>query len=130
MAILLRQPFAYLPLLEDALRRGGVPAFFSRGTSRPDPAGRAFLALLACAAEGLSASRFAEYLSLGEAPAPDPSGAPPPVVEVPWVEPASDDQLVFKSLEPASGATPAAPRAGPDAADARPPGSDCWSTPR
>ena len=118
MAILLRQPFAYLPLLEDALRRGGVPAFFSRGTSRPDPAGRAFLALLACAAEGLSASRFAEYLSLGEAPAPDPSGAPPPVVEVPWVEPASDDQLVFKSLEPASGATPARPT-GPHPADPR-----------
>ncbi|HEX2463747.1 MAG TPA: PD-(D/E)XK nuclease family protein [Thermoanaerobaculia bacterium] len=109
MAILLRQPFAYLPLLEDALRRGGVPAFFSRGTSRPDPAGRAFLALLACAAEGLSASRFSEYLSLGEAPAPDPSGAPPPVVEVPWVEPASDDQLVFKSLEPARDAAPPAP---------------------
>jgi ATP-dependent helicase/nuclease subunit B len=103
MAILLRQPSAYLPLLEDALRRGGVPAFFSRGTSRPDPAGRAFLALLACAAEGLSASRFAEYLSLGEAPDPGPTGAPPPVEEVPWVEPESDDQLVFKSLVPVAG---------------------------
>jgi RecB family exonuclease len=112
MAILLRQPGAYLPLLEDALRRGGVPAFFSHGTSRPDPAGRAFLALLACAAEGLSASRFAEYLSLGEAPAPDPVGAPPPVVEVPWVEPSSDDQLVFKTLEPAPAAVPS-PAPGP-----------------
>jgi RecB family exonuclease len=106
MAILLRQPSAYLPLLEDALRRAGVSAFWSRGTSRPDPAGRAFLALLACAAEGLSASRFAEYLSLGEAPDPDPSGAPPPVEEVPWVEPGTDDQLVFKSLVPAPGAAP------------------------
>jgi RecB family exonuclease len=104
IAILLRQPTAYLPLLEDALRRGGVPAWFSRGTSRPDPGGRAFLALLACAAEGLTASRFSEYLSLGEAPDPGPTGAPPPVEEVPWVEPASDDQLVFKSLVPVGGA--------------------------
>jgi CRISPR/Cas system-associated exonuclease Cas4 (RecB family) len=34
------------------------------------PEGRAFLALLACAREGLSARAFAEYLSLGVAPAP------------------------------------------------------------
>ena len=45
----------------------------SRSTSpaapvQPDPAGRAFLALLACLDEGLSARRFAEYLSLGETP--------------------------------------------------------------
>jgi CRISPR/Cas system-associated exonuclease Cas4 (RecB family) len=118
MAILLRQPSAYLPLLEDALRRGGVPAWFSRGTSRPDPAGRAFLALLACAAEGLSASRFAEYLSLGEAPAPDSSGAPPPVEEVPWVEPRPDDQLVFKSLVPT--ATPAATSSAGDSGQTLP----------
>src|SRR5262249_3902349 len=44
------------------------PAYFDRGTRRPDPAGRAFLALLACAAEGLSAKRFDEYLSLGQVP--------------------------------------------------------------
>jgi RecB family exonuclease len=36
------------------------------------------LALLACAAEGLSAHRFAEYLSLGEVPDADPAGQPPP----------------------------------------------------
>ena len=35
------------------------------------------LALLACAAEGLSARRFAEYLSLGEVPDEDAEGAPP-----------------------------------------------------
>jgi CRISPR/Cas system-associated exonuclease Cas4 (RecB family) len=97
MAILLRHPRAYLPLLEDALRRAQLPAYFTRGTARPDPAGRAFLALLACAAEDVSASRFAEYLSLGEVPLLDAAGAPP-VREVPWVEP-EDDQLVFKSLE-------------------------------
>ena len=44
------------------------PAWFDRGTRRPDPSGRAFLALLACADEDLSARRFAEYLSLGQVP--------------------------------------------------------------
>ena len=34
----------------------------------PDPAGRAFFALLECAAEGVSARKFAEYLSLGQVP--------------------------------------------------------------
>src|SRR5581483_5336687 len=38
---------------------------------RPDAAGRSLLALLHCAAEGLSASRFAEYLSLGQMPEED-----------------------------------------------------------
>ena len=69
MAILLRNPDRYQAAVEDALRRAGVPAYFSRGTARPDPAGRAFLVLLKCAAENLSASSFAEYLSLGQVPA-------------------------------------------------------------
>ena len=68
MAILLRSPDRYQPVLEDALRRAKIPAYFSRGTARPDPGGRAFLALLACAAEKCPASRFAEYLSLGQVP--------------------------------------------------------------
>jgi len=68
MAILLRSPDRYQPLIEDALRRAKIPAYFSRGTARPDPGGRAFLALLACAAEKCPASRFAEYLSLGQVP--------------------------------------------------------------
>jgi ATP-dependent helicase/nuclease subunit B len=71
MAILLRSPERYQPLVEEALRRAGVPAYFSRGVARPDPAGRAFLALLACAGEGCSTTRFAEYLSLGQAPPVD-----------------------------------------------------------
>ncbi len=62
-AVLLRSPGRYQPLIEDALRRAGIPAWFTRGTVRPDSAGRAFLALLHCAEEGLTASRFAEYLS-------------------------------------------------------------------
>ena len=79
MAILLRAPAAYRARVEEALRRAGIPAWFARGTVRPDPAGRALLSLLACAAEDLSARRFAEYLSLGEVPDPaDSDGAPPP----------------------------------------------------
>jgi ATP-dependent helicase/nuclease subunit B len=77
VAILLRQPERYQPMIEEALRRAGIPAYFSRGTARPDPAGRAFLALLACASEGCSASRFAEYLSLGQVPELDANGSPP-----------------------------------------------------
>ena len=77
IAILLRVPSLYTSLLETALRRAGVPVYFARGTSRPDPSGRAFLALLACGVERLSAKRFAEYLSLGQVPDADPDGAPP-----------------------------------------------------
>ncbi len=71
IAILLRAPERYQSLVEEALRRAAIPAWFSRGVARPDAAGRAFLALLACAAEGCAATRFAEYLSLGQAPAPE-----------------------------------------------------------
>ena len=77
IAILLRDPTRYQPLVEDALRRAGIPDYFTRGAARPDPAGRAFLALLACAREGCTATRFAEYLSLGQVPPLDASGAPP-----------------------------------------------------
>jgi hypothetical protein len=62
-AILLRHPGRYQPLVEDALRRAGIPAWFTHGAIRPDSAGRSFLALVHCALDGLSASRFAEYLS-------------------------------------------------------------------
>jgi CRISPR/Cas system-associated exonuclease Cas4 (RecB family) len=68
IAILVRSPRSYFGLIEHALRRADVPAWFDRGTRRPHPAGRAFLALLACAAEQLSAARFAEYISLGQVP--------------------------------------------------------------
>jgi hypothetical protein len=68
MAVLLRAPHSYLGLIEHAFARAGVPGWYERGTRRPDPAGRAFLALLACADEQLSARRFAEYLSLGQVP--------------------------------------------------------------
>jgi ATP-dependent helicase/nuclease subunit B len=68
MAILVRSGRDYMGLLEHALARAEVPAWFDHGTRRPHPAGRALLALLACADEQLSAKRFAEYLSLGQVP--------------------------------------------------------------
>ena len=88
MAILLRAPHQYHGLLEHALERASVPAWFDRGTRRPHPAGRAFLALLACAAERLSARRFAEYLSLGQVPAPGDQ-------QMAWA-PAGDEVLALR----------------------------------
>lgn len=82
-AILLRSPERYQPLVLEGLRRAGVPAYCTRGVARPDAAGRAFLALLASAEEGLSASRFAEYLSLGQMPEGDE-----------WVSPAGWERLL------------------------------------
>ncbi|MEM6456137.1 MAG: PD-(D/E)XK nuclease family protein, partial [Acidobacteriota bacterium] len=105
MAVLLRDPAGYLPPLEAALRRAGVPAYVNRGSRRPDPSGRALLALLACAAEDLATVHFADYLSLGQVPALRADGTLP-AVEIAWVEP-SGDQLVFKT-----------PLGLPDSADA------------
>src|SRR5690349_4029375 len=90
MAVLVRAPAHYLGLLEHALGRAEVPAHFERGTRRPHAGGRAFLALLACADEGLSANRFAEYLSLGQLPA---EGAQAPV----WVPPGDE---LFAAIDP------------------------------
>ncbi len=70
MAVFLRSPAEYRPHLEEAFRRASIPVFFARGTTRPDPAGRALLALLACKTERLSARRFAEYVSLAQVPDP------------------------------------------------------------
>ena len=84
MAVLLRAPQTYLSVLEHALERAGIPAWFHRGTRRPDPAGRALLALLACADEDLSARRFAEYVSLGQVPLNEAGNADQ------WSPPADD----------------------------------------
>jgi hypothetical protein len=70
IAVFLRSPAEYRPHLEEAFRRAAIPIFFAHGTTRPDPAGRALLALLACKAERLSARRFAEYVSLAQVPDP------------------------------------------------------------
>ena len=111
MAVLVRAPHQYLGLLEHALDRAGVPAWFERGTRRPDPAGRAFLALLRCAEEGLSARRFAEYLSLAQVP-DDPEA---PRRASPWEAPDADG-LIPGLLDPPAGDEEApAPRRTADA---------------
>jgi ATP-dependent helicase/DNAse subunit B len=74
MAIVIRSTQQYIGVLEHALARAGVPAYFDHGTRRPDPTGRAFLAILSCATENFSAKRFAEYLSLAQVPSLDDSG--------------------------------------------------------
>lgn len=75
IAILLRNPERQQALIEEALRKARIPAYMSRGSARPDPSGRALLALIACAIEKCSASRFAEYLSLGQVPKSSDSSA-------------------------------------------------------
>jgi CRISPR/Cas system-associated exonuclease Cas4 (RecB family) len=76
IAVFLRSPREYRGLLENAFERAGIPAWFDRGAQRPHPSGRAFLAILSCAVERLSAIRFAEYLSLAQVPdaVPEPAG--------------------------------------------------------
>ena len=95
IAVLLRAPADYVGLLEDAFARAAIPAWFDRGNRRPHPAGRAFLAILSCAVERLSAIRFAEYLSLGQVPdARDPGGVPDAAV------PADDLLTGFARIDP------------------------------
>jgi hypothetical protein len=76
IAVFVRSPRDYVGLLGHAFSRAGIPAWFDRGTGRPHPSGRAFLALLGCAVERLSAARFAEYLSLSQVPEAAPAAAP------------------------------------------------------
>jgi RecB family exonuclease len=110
MAVALRAPEVYGALLEAAFERAGIPAYFARGVKRPDPSGRAFLALLACAAEALSARRFAEYLSFAQVPDADPGGAPPAGREV-WVGP--EDEALGAAADAARAAA-APPPAEPE----------------
>jgi CRISPR/Cas system-associated exonuclease Cas4 (RecB family) len=71
MAVVLRAVEGYRAVIEEALTRAEIPAHFADGVRRPRVEGRAFLALLACARDGLSATAFAEYLSLGVIPRAD-----------------------------------------------------------
>jgi ATP-dependent helicase/nuclease subunit B len=98
MAIVLHDPAPYRARLSEVLRRSRVPAAFAEGTRVPDPAGRAFLALLACRADGLSAQRFAEYLSLGEVPEADLDGAPPPATRT--TVPPADERMAARLPAP------------------------------
>lgn len=105
IAVLVRSPGAYRAPLEDAFRRADVRAWFSSGLPRPDPAGRALLALLRCAEEGLSARRFGEYLSLAQVPKLD-EGAPPRATDRPFMRPVG-----VESMLPLAAAEPAPPQA-------------------
>ena len=110
MAVFLRTPQHYLGLLEHACARGGVPAYFDRGIRRPDPAGRAFIALLSCAVEGLSAKRFDEYLSLGQVPqVARAASRKPPAPRDDLFGARADDDLDTEGPEEAAGATAAGP---------------------
>lgn len=91
IAVFLRASERYVGLLEHAFNRAGIEGWFERGTRRPHAAGRAFLAILACACEKLSARRFAEYLSLSQVPPLDGS-----VREFTFVVP--DDDLLSGML--------------------------------
>lgn len=118
MAVLLRAPEQYRAHLDEAFARAGVPVHFARGAVRPDPTGRAFFVLLRCAAEGLSAQRFAEYLSLAQVPDAAPDGTPPEAMprSERWVTP--DDELALiqsdATEEEATGTPVDAPVSGSD----------------
>lgn len=107
MAVALRAPQQYAGLLEHAFERAGIPAYFERGTRRPHPAGRAFLALVACAQQNLSATRFAEYLSLGQVPAPADAERAPDLF------PASEDEVFGALSERAEGQSQTAAESEP-----------------
>jgi ATP-dependent helicase/nuclease subunit B len=113
IAVFLRSPREYLGLLESAFDRAGIDAWFDRGARRPHPSGRAFLAILSCAVERLSAIRFAEYLSLAQVPS---AGVTPADV----LAPADDLIAGFASHEIVADADEASP-SEPPPADTEPP---------
>ncbi|MEZ4373735.1 MAG: PD-(D/E)XK nuclease family protein [Polyangiaceae bacterium] len=98
IAVLLRSPQNYAPHISEALSRAGIPHHLARGLQRPDPAGRGLLALLACRAEGFSAARFAEYLSLGCARSPDERTS----AEGDWIAPEDQHGLLPEAAAPAA----------------------------
>ena len=120
IAVVMRSPEGYRAYLEEAFKRAGIPVHYARGAVRPDPSGRAFCALLKCAAEGLSAQRFAEYLSLGQVPNAAPGGTPPDAApnDDRWVPPDSEfaqfptDELGQQPVPPAADLNDGAPVKG------------------
>ncbi|MEO7111576.1 MAG: PD-(D/E)XK nuclease family protein [Polyangiaceae bacterium] len=99
IAVVARSAAEYRAHLVEATRRAQIPAFFARGVRRPDPAGRALAALLSCAAEGMSARRFAEYLSLGELPDATEAGEPPPALTASEGFSPPDDEMLPSAIE-------------------------------
>ena len=110
IAVLLRSPEAYRSYIEEAFNRAGYSPTMREARFGPDPAGRAFCALLKCAAEGLSAQRFAEYLSLGQVPDATFDGAPPEATSggERWVS-ADSEFAQFSTEEAAEQLRPAPP---------------------
>ena len=93
MAILLRSPVAYVPVLEEAFGKAAIDTYFSHGVQRPNSAGRALLALLEFAREGYPASRFVEYLSLDEMPDLK-DGSEIPVMPLFWEQIVHDSAVI------------------------------------
>ena len=77
IAIVLRKPELGRAALEASFHAADIPLAQRRGARRPDPSGRALLALLGCANEGLSARAFSSYLAFGAMPQTE-SDEPPP----------------------------------------------------
>jgi CRISPR/Cas system-associated exonuclease Cas4 (RecB family) len=128
IAVFVRAPERYAGLLEHALRRalpderGYARAWFERGTRRPHPAGRAFLAILACACEHLSARRFAEYLSLAQVPRLDEAQRVPE-----FVPPVDEELGLWRSADGGQRSEEATGDEGaqaPPTSDLRPPTSE------
>ena len=83
-------------------RRSAAQAFPSISRAGPDALilrGRAFVALLSCGAENLSAKRFAEYLSLGQLPDCAPNGEPPAARDHDdlWVPPDTEETVTTEA---------------------------------
>jgi RecB family exonuclease len=116
IAVLMRSPETYRSYLEEAFTRAAIPVHFARGAIRPDPAGRAFCSLLRCAAEGLSAQRFAEYLSLGQVPDAAAGGTPPdpPSPGDRWVGPDSDLNPSLSTEDSVESSRPPTPAGAPE----------------
>jgi RecB family exonuclease len=75
IAIVVRRPELARGAIESTFQAAGIALSQRRAARRPDPNGRALLALLTCAVEGLSARAFSAYLSFGVMPMQD--GQPP-----------------------------------------------------
>ena len=133
IAVALHAPGRYVPYLEEALARAAIPACFARGATRPEPGGRALLALLACAAEHLSARRYAEYLSLAQVPDPDRDGPPSfvaPDLESAGAAPPAELEAAAACRSRRAPTSPIRCRWSKAPCARRGDGSGCWSTRR
>jgi RecB family exonuclease len=127
MAVVLRQPEHYRLHLADVFRRAAIPAYFARGARKPNAAGRSLLALLHCLREGLSAARFAEYLSLGQLPDLAKTGAAP---RAEWVPPLDEAMREVEEEAALPGLADAVDEDAPMEEHAASSGPRAYATPR